>query len=76
MWCRVRRSSILLEGVAAGTTVVVGPFKVLEKLKDGDTVVDERDAEKAKASKVGDAEKKSGVEFKVGCASVRKGVCA
>ncbi len=68
--------TILLEGVAAGTTVVVGPFKVLEKLKDGDTVVDERDAEKAKASKVGDEEKKSGVEFKVGCASVREGVCA
>lgn len=36
--------SIVLNGLAAGDTVVTGPYKVLEKLKDGDPVIEDQSA--------------------------------
>ncbi len=67
--------TILLEGVAEGAMVITGPFKVLETLKDGERVVDEREVEKAAAAK-GESAPKSGVQFKVSAAASAQKVSA
>ncbi|MSR41230.1 MAG: efflux RND transporter periplasmic adaptor subunit [Phycisphaerales bacterium] len=67
--------TIVLEGVSAGAVVIIGPFKVLEKLKDGEVVIDERDVEKAKSAVEGTS-KKSGVQVKMSRAGALEKVCA
>ena len=36
--------TLILEGLQSGDVVVVGPYKVLEKIKDGEAMQDEREA--------------------------------
>jgi HlyD family secretion protein len=58
--------SVVLSGINEGDVVVVGPFKVLEKIKHDEAVQDEAVAAEAERKKKADEEKKSGVKVTVG----------
>ena len=53
--------SIVLDGLAAGDSLITGPYKVLEKLKDGDPVAEDESAQDEEVKTEG-----SGVRVRMG----------